>query len=319
MYYYHQFLSPSQFQADMMSDHNFNRRDILKKSATASALPMAMGVSSARPRTPNHDVEITGMTKTSPDAAKEDVQAITSHDGATALTSRIEDETGYEIDDGFAVGIDLETDKESLNSRNPRIIHLPLTPPGVDDVSTGELGKETATANPEFSIDNGGVLLALTVRAEGERKLATLMGLTREKSVNSSLLAKRKSLKVTTKAFGVEDGSATIHRTRTDAQPLKSDWQAKLRRNGSTARTEDTVFTCYACGTVVGLACAGAIKLSLSSCAWAAVTSGAFSPLAGGAVSAFCLYIVANAGTLSCSAGTAAICTSVTGDCNFLE
>ncbi|QLK25342.1 hypothetical protein HYG81_14790 [Natrinema zhouii] len=301
-----------------MFDDKLRRRDILKKTAIASALPMATGVASAKQPGPEDGVKITGTSKTSPDAVKEDVQAITRHDGAKALASRIEDKTGFEMDDEFAVGINLETDDKALNAHNPRIMHLPIKPSGVGDLSTVDPTGGTVSSQPEFSIDNGSVLMALTVRAKGERTLATLMGITREKSGSSSLLA-NDSEQVETKLFTVEDGSAKIHRERTGQQPLKSAWQAKAGRNTSTVTTADTGFTCWGCATVVGLACAGTATLSMSSCASAAVASGAFNPWAGAAVSAFCLYIVSNAGTLSCAAGTAAICSSVSGDCDFLE
>jgi len=76
--------------------------------------------------------------------------------------------------------------------------------------------------------------------------------------------------------------------------------------------------TCYGCTSIVGIACAGAATLSVASCSNAAVASGVFSPWAGGAVAAFCLYIVANAGTLTCSAGTLAICGGA-GFCEVVE
>lgn len=302
-----------------VSEKNFKRRELLKKTAIASALPMATGVSSAQQPGQEDGVNITRKSGVSPNAVKEDVQALTGHDEAKALASRIEDETGFEMDDEFAVGIDLKTDDKALNAHDPRIMHLPLKPSGVDNVPTVEPTGGTVSSSPEFSIDNGGVLMALTVRAKEDRTVATLMGMTREKSGSGSLLA-RDTEAVATKSFVVEDGSAKIHRERTGQQPLKSDWQAQLGRNTGTVTTmKGSGFTCWGCATVVGLACAGASTLSYSTCVSAAFASSAFSPLAGATVAAFCTYIVTNAGTLSCAAGTAAICSSVTNDCNFLE
>lgn len=313
-----------------MSDYNFRRRDILKKTTVASAFPMATGMASAQQSELDTDLEITEISRTSPDVIKEDIRAISRHDEAEVLASRIEDETGFEMNDEFAVGIDLETDDEELNARNPRIMHLPVLPPGVGDISTVEAAEGAVSSQPEFSIDNGSVLLALTVQEKGERTPAALMGITREKSEKSkkktgsvkkasgSGAVENDAGQVDTKSFVVKDGSAKRRQERT-GRPLRSDWKTTVERKSAGVTAADSQFTCWGCATVVGVACAGAATLSMSSCASAAVASGAFSPLAGGAVSAFCLYIVSNAGTLSCAAGTAAICSSVTDDCDFLE
>ena len=304
------------------STDSINRRRFVKgvgATGFASALPIGTGVASAQQ--PGHEdgVRITGTAGMSPDAVKEDVQAIIGHDGAKALASRIEGETGFEMDDEFAVGIDLETDDEELNAHDPRLMHLPMMPSGVGDVPSMEPRRDRVPSQSEFSIDNGGVLMALTVRAEGERKLATLMGITREKSRSSSLLTSTTE-KVDTKSFVVENGSAKKHRERTGQQPLKSDWQAEIGMDTSTVKPMGNGgFTCWGCATVVGIACGGAAYLSYSTCVSAAFASSVFSPYAGAAVAAFCTYIVTNANTLSCAAGVAAICAGVTNDCQFLE
>ena len=252
----------------------------------------------------------------SPDTVEEDVQAINQHDGAKALASRIEKETGFHIDEEFAVGIELETDDPALNAHDPRLMHLPVKPSG--NVQTASPSTETDTSKPEFSVDNGGVIMALTVRDKGERALATLMGMTREQAQSSSL-TESSTARVDTKSFVVEEGSAKKHREKTNQRPMKADWQTKVGASTGDVTTADTGFTCWGCATVVGIACAGAATLSYSSCVSAAFASSVFSPWAGAAVAAFCTYIVTNAGTLSCAVGTAAICASVTGDCDFLE
>lgn len=302
-----------------MADDSIRRRDVLKNIAFASVLPITTGVASARQPGTEDGVKITGTDGMNPDAVKKDVQAITEHDGAKALASRIEDETGFEMDDESPVGIDLETDDEALNAHDPRIMHLPMKPSGVGDVPTvGSTGR-TVSSQPEFSIDNGGVLMALTVRTKGERALAALMGMTREKFRSSSLLASATE-EVNTKSFVVEDGSAKKHRERTGQQPLKSEWQSELGMNTATVTPKGNGgFTCYGCAAVVGIACAGAATLSYSTCVSAAFASSVFSPFAGAAVAAFCAYIVTNAGTLSCAVGTAAICAGVLGECSILE
>ena len=304
------------------STDSINRRRFVKgvgAAGLASSLSMTTGVASAKQPGPDNGVEITGTAGMSPDTVKGDVQAITEHNGAKALASRIEDETGFEMDDEFAVGIDLETDDEELNAHDPRLMHLPMKPSGVGDIPTMEPTGERVSSQPEFSIDNGGVILALTVQVEGERKLATLMGMTREKSRSSSPLASTTE-EVDTKSFVVEDGSAKKHRERTGRGPLRSDWQSEVGMDTPTVTPMGNGgFTCWGCVTVVGIACAGAATLSYSSCVSAAFASSVFSPWAGAAVAAFCTYIVTNAGTLSCAAGTAAICAGVTNDCNFLE
>jgi hypothetical protein len=277
---------------------------------------MATGAASAKQAGPKNGVKITGKSGMSPDSVKEDVQAINKHDGAKALASRIKEETGFNVDDEFAVGVDLETDDKALNAHNPRLMHLLMKPLG--DVQTADASGETDSSKPEFSVDNGGVMMALTVRDKGERALATLMGMTREKAQSSSL-TESDAGRVDTKSFVVEDGSAKKHRESLGQQQMKSNWQTKVGAATGGVTTADTGFTCWGCATVVGIACAGAATLSYSSCVSAAFASSVFSPWAGAAVAAFCTYIVTNAGTLSCAVGTAAICSSVSGDCDFLE
>ena len=186
----------------------------------------------------------------------EDVEALTNYEGTKSLASHIENETGFEVDDEFAVGIDIETNDEDLNARDPRIVHLPIKPAGVGDISTIGPESEAVPSQPEFSIDNGGVVMSLTVQVEGERTPATLMGMTRTKSQSNSLLRKN-SEEVDTKTFIVENESAKTHRERTDQQLLKDDWQSEFESDTPTVSPTDTRFTCWGCTSVVGLACAG--------------------------------------------------------------
>lgn len=298
------------------SSKELDRRSVLKKlgaGAAVSSFSMA-GMASAQRSIPESDVEITGMTGVSPDAG--DVQAIAEREETSLLSQQIKDETGLELDTEFAVGINLETDDDELNSHDPRVMHLPLKPSGAGD--TPSIQPRESTSEPEFSIDNGGTILAITIQEDGERTIAGLMGMTRQKSqVGSS--STDSNATVDTKSFVVEDGSAKVHRESTGEQPLKADWQSEIGGSTTTVTPADTNFTCWGCATVVGIACAGAATLSYSSCVSAAFASSVFSPTAGAAVAAFCTYIVSNAGTLSCAAGTAAICAGVTNDCSFLE
>lgn len=312
--------------SDDEKNRTFNRRSVLKTlgaGAAASAFPMT-GVASAQQSAPEGGVEITGTTGVSPDAVEEDIQAVTEQSETRSLTSRIRGETGFQLDTEFAVGIDLETDDKEVNKQHPRVMHLPLKPTSAVGISgakstEGTLSSESdSDSDSEYSIDNGGALLALTVLENGERKLAALMGITREK-IQNRLLSTKSGETVTTKSFVVEDGSAKVHRKNTGQETLKESWQAELGKTDPTFTTADSGFTCWGCATVVGLACAGAATLSYSTCVSAAFASSAFSPAAGATVAAFCTYIVANAGTLSCAAGTAAICAGVTNDCQFLE
>lgn len=313
--------NPDEPSATGDSTNSINRRRFVKgvgAAGFASTLPMATGVASAQQSGPDDGVKITGMDGMSPNAVKEDVQSITGHDGAKALASRIEDETGFEMDDESPVAIDLETDDKELNAHDPRIMHLPMKPSGVSDVPIVEPMGERVPSQPEFSIDNGGVLMALTVRAEGERKLATLMGATREKS-RSSLVPTSATEKVNTKSFVVEDGSVKKHQEHTDQQPMKSEWQAELGMNTPTVTPMGNGgFTCWGCATVVGIACTLGATVSYGTCVQAAFASAVFYPWAAPAVAAFCTYIITGSSTLVCSAGVAAICAGVTNDCNFL-
>ncbi|WP_135663906.1 halocin C8-like domain-containing protein [Halorhabdus rudnickae] len=113
------------------------------------------------------------------------------------------------------------------------------------------------------------------------------------------------------KAYGkTENGMGTIDTV------VDSSIENSQQKDEVTIAMPD--LSCYGCSSIVGIACAGAASLSLSSCASAAISSGVFSPWAGGAVAAFCTYIVANAGTLSCAAGTTAICAGA-GFCEMTE
>jgi len=328
------------FNENPMADNNYRRRDVLRATMAAS-VPMATGVASAQQSDSEGDVGITNTTGVSPEQLEADVRTVATHAGATTLASRIEDETGFTLDEELAVGVDLETDDKELNAHDPRILYLPLSPSGSSGISTGEPTQETRssssgsssnrrrvveprretpqeTTQAEFSIDNGGVLLSLTVRANGERIPAALMGMTRETSRSNSVRASS-SGSVDTKSFVVEDGSARIHRERSGQRLSNSTGYAEIAPSAGTVTPADTDFTCWGCATVVGIACAGAATLSYGTCVQAAFASSVFSPWAFAAVGAFCTYIVANAGTLSCAVGAAGICAGVTDDCDFLE
>lgn len=305
-----------------MSDDRYRRRDVLKKTTIAASFPIASQSVSATPSTARlgeaGEVGITDQSGLSPEIVNEDIQTISKNKEVQTLASQIEDETGFKLDKASAVGIDIKTDDKELNALDPRIIHFSMKPPRVGNISTTELTRNTQyPPQSEFSIDNGGTLIGLTVHANSERTIAALMGITREKSQSYSLL-EGTTEQVDTKSFVVEDGSAKVHRKRANRQPFKSSWQARLGLDIEPV-IMDTGFTCWGCATVVGIACAGAATLSYSSCVSAAFASSVFSPWAFAAVGAFCTYIVSNAGTLSCAAGTAAICASVTDDCDFLE
>jgi hypothetical protein len=314
-----------------MSGDSINRRDVLKNAVLTSSIPMASGLASATGggngngngggrgngngnANGDRDVNITDMTSMSPDAVDEDVRAVVDREETRNLTSQVRDRTGFSLNDEFAVGLAIETDDQSLNAHDPRILHLPMMPKGS---SLSPAGKESS--GPEFSIDNGGALLAITIRDKGERAIAGLTAMTREKSQDDSLLADN-SPEVTTKSFVVQEGSVEKHREEKGRKPMKSKWQSELGAQSAPVGTYGNGgFTCWGCATVVGIACAGAATLSYTTCVSAAFASSVFSPTAGAAVAAFCTYIVANAGTLSCAAGTAAICAGVTNDCQFLE
>ena len=68
-----------------MSDYNLRRRDILKKTTVASAFPMASRVASAQQSDLETNLEITEIARTSPDAIKEDIRAITGHGEANVV------------------------------------------------------------------------------------------------------------------------------------------------------------------------------------------------------------------------------------------
>lgn len=297
-----------------------SRRRLLKTTGSTglAALGVSQGVSAQESGARPSGVEITDKTGMGHDGVKADVQTITNHDEAQTLASHIEDETGFNLDEESAVGVALETNDESLNERDPRILHLPMKPSSEGNVSLPGFTRESGSAQSEFSVDNGGVLLALTAREKGERTLATLMGMTRETSQSYSLLAGTTET-VDTKSFVVQNGSAKKHRERTGQPPVNSNWQAEVDPNTGTVTTMDSGFTCWGCMAVVGIACATATTLSYSSCVSAAFASSVFSPWAFAAVGAFCTYIVANAGTLSCAAGATVICGGVTDDCDPLE
>lgn len=298
-----------------------NRRRVLQAlGAGAMATSFStVGAASTSRSVPEGDVEITGTTAISPDGVGDDIQAVTDQKETNQLSTHIEDETGFQLESEFAVGIELETDDPELNSHEPRVLHLPLKPSTEDDGLKAHSTDQKSER--EFTIDNGGALMAVTIEESGERQLAGLMGVTREESRDEEVGALRESeqKKVNTKSFVVEDGSATVHRESTDRKSLKSDWENELNKSDAPITPQDTQFTCWGCATVVGIACAGAATLSYSTCVSAAFASSVFSPTAGAAVAAFCTYIVTNAGTLSCAAGVGAICAGVTGDCNFLE
>jgi hypothetical protein len=266
------------------------------------------------------DVAVIETTGVSPDAVKEDIEGIISQSETNKLSSKIKEETKFELDEEFAVGIELTTDDEELNEHDPRVVHLPLKPANDWD----RLTPLFSDPSPAFSVDNGGAMLAATVEESGKRTLAGLMGITREES-QGGFLVPYSTQTVDTKSFVVEDGTAKVHRESTGEQPLKAEFgKDQPTRMPSSDLTptdipDSSPFTCWGCATVVGVACAGAASLSYSTCVSAAFSSSAFSPFAGATVAAFCTYIVSNAGTLSCAAGTAAICAGVSRDCEFLE
>jgi len=306
----------------MSGDHSgskdLNRRSVLKTlgvGVAASSFPAA-GTASAQRSVPDSDVTINKMTGLSPAAIEGDVESLVERDETDLLSQEISDEAGFELAasigsesassgvDAPPVGVQLETDDDDLNEHEPRIVHLPMTPSSVDDGPS----KQPA----EFSVDNGGAILGVTIEEEGERTVAGIMGISRQEARDDPVGADS-GRTVTTKSFVVEDESAMVHRENV-GEPLKSDLQSEFNIS-----PDDTQFTCWGCATVVGIACAGAATLSYSTCVSAAFASSVFSPTAGAAVAAFCTYIVSNAGTLSCAAGTAVICAGVTDDCSFLE
>lgn len=310
-----------------MSGDSISRRDVLKSAVLTSSIPAASGLASATGGgngngngggrgngNGDRDVNITDMTSMSPDAIGEDVRAVVSHEKTRSLTSQVRERTGFSLNEEFAVGLAVETDDQSLNAHNPRILHLPMMPKRSSLSPASE-----KSSGPEFSIDNGGTLLAITIREKGRRAIAGLTAMTREKSQDESLLADS-SPEVTTKSFVVQEDSVEKHREEKGGEPMKSKWQSELGAQSAPVGTYGNGgFTCWGCATVVGIACAGAATLSYSTCVSAAFASSVFSPTAGAAVGAFCAYIVSYAGTLSCAAGAAVICAGVTDDCQFLE
>ena len=154
--------------------------------------------------------------------------------------------------------------------------------------------------------------MAMTAEHGNKREPVCALGITREPQ-SGGLSARSRETAVEMKGYGeTESGMGTID-TVVDSPIEKS-----LPEDDNRVSIAMPNITCHGCEAIVGIACAGATSLSMTSCASATVSSGVFSPWAGGAVATFCTYIVANAGGMSCAVGTVAIC-NATGLCEMLE
>lgn len=258
----------------------------------ASVFPSAVAGSGA-----DQDVQLVDSEPREPEIAQTDARALARDDIATSVADAVDEATDFELSFDEFVSIELTTTDEDLNERNPAVAHLPMKP---------EEGR--------FTPDNGGVLFGMTVDHEGERKLVSALGIVREEAPSRFRRLFGDGRSVSVRAFGEdEDGIGEVARardTRVGAVPGAPDVQSV------DGQIPDV--SCFGCTSIVGTACAGASVLSFNACASAAISAGVFSPWAGGAAAAFCVYIVSNAGTLTCTAGTAAICASA-GFCEVVE
>lgn len=272
---------------------------------------MASGAASAfTGDTPDgSDIEVTDVTPMS-SGTERDTRAVVENEDVNTVATHVQKETGFELNDSLSVGLELVTDDPSLNEHTPRIMHLPMKEEG-SSLSAHDEGER----GPEYSVNHGGAMMAVTVEDGGRRRVAGLLGFTREKTgeVTADGLPR-----VESKSFIVQDGVAERHRETVDKGVDMAEFKAELNAE-SGVRVDDTQFTCWGCASVIGIACAGAAYVSYGTCLSAAAASAVFSPAASLAIGAFCTYIVTNATGLSCALGTAAICAGVTNDCSYLE
>lgn len=281
-----------------------SRRSVLK-SVGASSVIATSGIAAARPengRANGHQKKYDGLevvdyrVKTESEA-REDLEAVRSTEEFDGLADTIDDESSLNVnfDPDSYPSIELITNEKQVNKRRPAIVHVPIEP-----------------SDGHIEPNNGGVLLAMTAERGNERLPLRALGITREPQTSQlSIQSGRESIDVT--AYGETGNGLGKVDSATDSPISPGD-----SNGGVSTQSFHGDISCFGCTSTVGIACAGAATLSISSCASAAISAGVFSPWAGGAAAAFCTYIVANAGTLSCAAGTTAICAGG-GFCSLTE
>ncbi|AGB37338.1 hypothetical protein Natoc_1531 [Natronococcus occultus SP4] len=218
---------------------------------------------------PKTDLEILDSAAKSHSEAHKDAHAV------------LDDETVTEL----SIAIELVTSDPSVNNRNPAILHLPL-----------------ASDDEEYTVDNGGVLMALVVDHGDDRVPIQAMGITREEAEDeiSTQSSDGTEASVEMKVFGENETSGLGLLETTADTPAREDSVSTQSIHGSVG--------CEMCTTIIATACVGSSRITQTSCAKAAVSAGAFNPWAGGAAAAFCLYVVQNATTLTCTAAPGTIC-----------
>lgn len=248
------------------------------------------------------DLEIVDYEVKSKSEAKRDLAAVTDADEFGRLAATIEDDSSLAVnfEPESYPAIELVTNSKKVNKRRPAIVHVPIEP-----------------VDGHIDPNNGGVLLGMTAERGNERLPLRALGITREPqdrvSRTAQLSTQSSSESITVTAYGETNEGVGKVDSAGDTPITTGD-----SNGGISTQSFHGDISCFGCTSTVGIACAGAATLSISSCASAAISAGVFSPWAGGAAAAFCTYIVANAGTLSCAAGTTAICAGG-GFCSLTE
>ncbi len=234
---------------------------------------------------PKTDLEILDSAAKSHSEAHKDAHAVLDDETVTELSDEINSSTNFGLSDDAFIAIELVTSDPSVNNRNPAILHLPL-----------------ASDDEEYTVDNGGVLMALVVDHGDDRVPIQAMGITREETEDkiSTQSSDGTEVSVEMKVFGENETSGLGLLETTADTPAREDSVSTQSIHGSVG--------CEMCTTIIATACVGSSRITQTSCAKAAVSAGAFNPWAGGAAAAFCLYVVQNATTLTCTAAPGTIC-----------
>ena len=271
-----------------------SRRKVLRGIGVGASVLALSDVAGAQSIDTDEDVNIREVEPKSQDIAKAESTSVMREGVVSDLSESAEKEAGFSPSPSESISVSVETDSDDLNEKDPSILHIPLKP-----------------SDGAYHSDNGGVLLAMTIQHEGERKPLVSLAVTREMQGNFTSKFLGWDDQVSMKVFGSSNEGAGLIEEHFDT-PYRN--QALHTPVSSTEadhfKTTVNGVGCWTCMTVMQVACASFSYVGTNACLSAALSSSAFGPWAFTAATAFCAYIVANANVLSCAAGPPAICAS---------
>lgn len=272
---------------------NFDRRNVLKSIGIGGTATFIPGIAAADQQEIDNDVTIERIEPREEGKSVEDAEIIIDSEKITSLADSVEAETSLSRDLETPLSLELVTDNQNLNAAEPVITHIPFKPPN----------------RGQFSPNNAGIIFAISIKEDGERKPIAAFAGARERTdrqsaqSNLSVQSSETSTQIRTTTFGQQNGHVgKIDEGTESAVGVSSNFQT------AASFPEPS---CTVCMTLVDSACIiGAGTLGYGACVDAVLATAALSGLGSLAVGALCTYLVSQTG-VTCTVSTLAACVAV--------